>query len=746
MKPLCTFFIATIGLTLATSTGAFENDPGVKGAEGVMGALDGDPATPGIFGGIAGPSLPDLLGQIARIPMSVNDYLAASAGNIEVMMDGKRIVLASLKNDYDVDVHGDLVNVKLTQTFENPLDQPTNATYLFPLNQRAAIHRMIMRVGNEVVEAQIQEITKAKKTFAKAKSAGKAAALLEQHRPNMFTQKIANLVPGLPIRVTIEYSHTVAKIDGAYELVIPMVVGPRFQPNKTRAVTATADNHASSASARSVGTWALETLPPQPDVAGVDLPAKVLRERVSMEIRLDAPVAIQAVSSNTHVLEIEDISSTRQRISFAGGRALDNRDFVLRYSLGGPTEDAGLMSHWEQDEGGYFSLMIEPPATLPDDAIMPREMVFLLDCSGSMSGLPMAASKRFMREALLGLRTTDTFRIVRFSDHATEFSRTPMQATPQNIQRGLNYTRSLHGSGGTVMTSGIRQALSGHVPQGTIRNVIFLTDGYIGNELSVLKLVNDELGDSRMMSFGVGTGVNRYLLDELGRVGRGFTRYYDPSQADESMDAIATELAARLATPALKDLKIDWDGLPVTDVVPQVLPDLYLGDSVRVTGRFTEPASGTIAISGVGNGRRANIRRGVDLGRERARPAVRRLWARDSVAELMHAFITPPQLRLDGMTNDQLRQAVTDIGLDFGLATRWTSFVAVSRRVYNKDPEHTTDSDVALPRVAGVSASAYGKPAMTGYAAPEPGLWLGLLVALGVFMTMRRKTLVSPGR
>lgn len=659
------------------------------------------------------------------------DTSEALAGSIEAELDGQPVLLASLENDYEIQISGDVASVRLTQTFRNPYDKPLNARYLFPLNRRAAVHGMTMTVGNEVITAEIRERQDAQKTFERARAEGRSASLLEQHRPNMFTQKVANLMPGVPIVVEIEYVQVVPKVDLAYELVVPMVVGPRFQP----AGAGVAPEPERPGEAPELGRWVLEALPGYPPAAGVHTPEHIVSERVSMVVDLETPVPLASVTSDTHPLDVRHVSSSQRRIRFAAGRELDNRDFVLRYTLAAETEQAGLLSHWEAGEGGYFSLLIEPPADVGDERALPREMVFLLDCSGSMNGAPMEASKRFMSQALTGLRPTDTFRIIRFSDSATEFSARPLPATPANVQRGLVYTSELQGSGGTMMTSGIRQALATGVPDGAVRNVIFLTDGYIGNEISVLELVHRLLGHARLYAFGVGTGVNRYLLDELGRVGRGFTRYFDPTRDEETQESVVAELVARLQSPALTDLTIDWGGLPVSDVVPAQLPDLYAGDSIRVTGRFSMPTAGRVSIRGTGRNQRAELVVPVVLSEAGHRPAVRKIWARNTVAELMHAFVTPPEQRPDGMNDQALQTAVTRLGLGYSIATRWTSFVAVSRRIYNETPDTAANADVAVPQVAGISTLAYGGPTMSGGAAPEPGLWLGLLTSLLVWLT-----------
>ena len=288
------------------------------------------------------------------------------------------------------------------------------------------------------------------------------------------------------------------------------------------------------------------------------------------------------------------------------------------------------------------------------------------------------------------------------------------------------------------MTSGISQALTGAPPAGALRNVVFLTDGYIGNEVDVLTLVDRLLGDARLHAFGIGTGVNRYLLGELGRVGRGLTRYVDPTAADrEAAMAEALDLADKLETPVLTDIEIDWGGMEVADVVPAAVPDLYEGDSIRITGRYRVPVSGEVTISGRAAGRRARLNRWVELTDGADHPGVRRIWARSRVAERMHAFITPQHLRPGRETDADLQAGITRLGLDYDLVTRWTAFVAVSEKRYN-DVDTAQDADVALPKVAGVTNAAY--PAFRGSGAPEPAVWLGLLVGLAVSAwSLRRK-------
>ena len=698
-----------------------------------------------------------LIGTLAWWPMT--GVLAAVpddlGGRIEAQVNGKPITLPLLKTDIDADVQGDVAQVTVTQTFANPLNQAVHATYLFPLNETAAVNAMTMEVGDERIQAKIQRIETARATFEKAKSEGRSAALLSQHRPNMFTQDIANLMPGLPIKVTLKYAQTVPRLDGGYELVIPLVVGPRYQPQGAgvapgqpaapggvqhwNATTGTSGNATAANSQTAYGQWEVQQLPAYSPVFELNVPEQIDPERVGLVIHINPGMAITHLKSRTHPITTTTPESGRAEVRLSNGRTLDNRDFVLRYTLAGTRTQAGLLAYRDQ-RGGFFSLLLEPPQIPAAADITPREMVFVLDCSGSMNGLPIDASKAFMRAALRRLRPTDSFRIIRFSDAATEFSAQPLPATPQNIQAGLRYTDGLNGEGGTEMSTGIRQALTPPVPAGALRLVTFLTDGYIGNEAEILALIQANLGAARLYAFGVGTGVNRYLLNEMGRVGRGFTRYMDPT---EDQEKVAGELAERLQSPVLTDIQIDWGGMEVSDPSPERIPDLFAGQSLRLQGRYARPGRHEITVHGLVQGRPATLPLQIDLPETSTEgEAVPILWARALIGELHYQLTTGAhQPGHETANTDALKQRITDLGLNFSLVTPWTAFVAVSEQIYNPNPAETPTLPVPVAQVKGVTALAYGESAapltggsggaFTGGGAPEPAAIFGLiLVAL----------------
>ena len=690
-----------------------------------------------------------IIGAIAFI-LSVAPQHARAAGQadqelggaVTATVDGQQIHFPAMKTDITADIQGDLATVTVVQTFTNPTMTPVNATYLFPLNKDAAVHAMRMEVGDEIVTATIMKKAQAEQTFEKAKTEGRAAALLVQHRPNMFTQDIANLMPGLPVKITLEYTQAVPRIDGAYELVVPLVVGPRYQPRAPSAQVAGDDVIPS-------GEWRVDPPPAYPNVAGLTIPDTIDRDRVSIRVNLVSGFDIKAVASATHAVVAKG-TDTAKTVTLAAGRTIDNRDFVLRYRLAGRGTEAGFLAH-RDERGGFFSLLIEPPETPRAKDITPREMVFVLDTSGSMSGMPIAASKTFMRHALENLRAGDYFRIIRFGSNASEFASHPVRATKSNIRSGLDFVNGLRAGGGTEIPKAIDKAFAVQQAPDTMRIVVFLSDGYIGNEGEVLRQISAAIGDARIYAFGIGTSVNRYLLTEMARKGRGFARFVDPTE-DGHVSAIA--MASKLETPVLTDIRIDWGKLAVGQVSPTVIPDLFAGDSIRVQGQFLGNGRHAVTIRGLVNGRRAELPVTVDLpvadgGPESA--AIPLIWARSQIAEHMRVLATHPNFRKPYRIDAEIESDVTDLGLTYSLATRWTSFVAVSKKIVNSEPELSGSADVPLHMVDGVTEKAYGtfqpglsaKPAgnFSGGSTPEPGILGGLavLTLAGLYAARRRR-------
>jgi len=691
------------------------------------------------------------LGAFSAPPAAAGPKSEELSGTVVAEAGGKEIHLPLLKAGYRVEIDGDIAHVELTQTFLNPTRLPLNATYLFPMNQKAAVHAMRMDLDGESIVARIRKKAEAEATFEAAKREGKAAALLTQHRPNMFTQDIANLMPGRPVTVTLDYVQSIPKIDGAYELVVPMVVGPRYEGASVDVSRLPAGSGMSlkpgdddrapvkadpvrAVTADTPGNWRIDRLPAYPPVIGQNAPDEVDPKRVTLDLSLRAPMPVSALWSDTHALEVK--GDAIKSVRFSSGAAIDNKDFVLRYQLAAEREvAAGVASHFEAERGGTFSLLIQPPIAPAEDMIGKRELVFVLDTSGSMGGAPMEASKIFMRAAIEALRPDDTFRILRFSNNTSQFAREAVRATPHNKAKAQRFVRSLNASGGTEIDRAVNAAFDLDQQKNTTRIVVFLSDGYIGDERSVISTIANRIGNARIYAFGVGNAVNRFLLDAMAEEGRGFARYI---AVDEDAKAAAEDLATRLKTPLLTDISIDWNGLEVSGLTPSRIPDLFEGGSVRVMGRYQTGGRHTIHIDGVVNGHAARLPLEVDLkaspvSGERSSQALPLIWAREQIFAKNRAYT------IGGSSDKRLENEITDLGLTYSLQTRFTSFVAVSERVVNAAPETALNKAVPLPQVSGVTANAYPSLNLSGSSAPEPEGVVGLmLVVLALAARFRR--------
>lgn len=659
-----------------------------------------------------------ILCVIAGVSAARSNVVDDIGGQVIAKIAGEQYLLPLLDTDISVSIEGDMATVEITQTFMNEADLPLEAEYLFPLNQMAAVYGMEMVIGDEIVTAIIQEKAEAVATFEAAAKEGKAAALLIQHRPNMFTQRIANLMPGLPIEVTLRYVQMVPKVDGQQELVIPLVVGPRYQnaPAVEEFVAAYTDD-----TVLPVNTWTMSDVPAHPPVFGLDIPETLSAERVSLELKMVSGLSVTNFGSTTHPLAIE-ATDAGLIAAFSEGRVLDNKDLVIRYSLGGETLEAASLSHVDA-RGGFLSLMIEPPA-LPDDAMVsPREMVFVLDTSGSMRGAPMVASKLFMDTALRGLREGDYFRIIPFANTAQNFSTDAQPATANNIRAARRFVNQLTAGGGTEIDNAIRTAFSMRQPSDALRIVVFLSDGYIGNEAQVLRTLNRQIGDARVYAFGVGNSVNRYLLDAMAEEGRGYARYVP---VGEDANDVAVTLAADLKNPLLTDISIDWGDLDVTDVTPARIPDLFAGQGLRVYARHDGDGTAQITLKGQVQGRMAEMPVTLTLTDNDDAAALPLIWARNRIASLTRDVAL-------GRNVDAADAEITRLGLLFSLQTQNTSFVAVSQSRVNAKGQLTARTDVPLPIPSGVSVTAF-QGGFSGASTPEPQAIFGFLTIAAMLL------------
>jgi Ca-activated chloride channel family protein len=574
----------------------------------------------------------------------------------------KKIPLPLKHTDVKGQISGYIATVNVTQQFHNPYDEKIEAVYVFPLPQNAAINEFIMTVGERRIRGIIRERKQAERIYQQARAQGHVASLLTQERPNIFTQKVANIEPSKKIDVNIKYFNTLAYVDGWYEFVFPMVVGPRFNPpGFTDGVGAVARGRTGISGQKTE----VQYLKPG-ERSGHD---------ISLAVDIDAGVAIEKLVCKSHVINNSSASRQRKTVRLSSLDSIPNKDFVLRYKVAGKKVKSALVTHRDK-RGGFFTLMLYPPENLSYLKRAPMEMIFVLDCSGSMSGKPIAKAKQAITRALRKLQPGDTFQVIRFSNNASQLGPNPVPATPANIRRGLKYVESLRGSGGTMMIEGIKAALGfAHDPR-RFRLVSFMTDGYIGNEAEILAEVHNSLGASRIFSFGVGSSVNRYLLDRMAKIGKGAVAYVG---LDDSAAEIVDQFYDRISHPALADVVIDWGSMEVADVQPYRIPDLFVGRPVIVTGRFKGNDSTSIRVTGRVGDLAQEMEIPVHLGNAAdTHPGIPCVWARKKIETLGNLATYE--------NNPDLPGEIRQVALEYGLMSSYTAFIAV-------DSSRTTEGD-----------------------------------------------------
>ena len=381
---------------------------------------------------------------------------------------------------------------------------------------------------------------------------------------------------------------------------------------------------------------------------------------------IDAGIKIEKVYSRSHLIDIERASDSRTVVSLQKNDTVPNKDFVLRYRVAGDRVKTAMLVD-RGEKGNTFALVIQPPVNLSDVPRMPREMVFVMDCSGSMSGAPIAKVKRAVKRCIMKLDANDTFQVIRFSDSASQFSSEPLPATDENVKKALRYIDRLDDGGGTMMIKGINAALDFPHDENRLRFVSFMTDGYIGNEDEILAVIGKKLGSSRIFSFGVGTSVNRYLIDRLAAFGRGAVAYVG---LDESAGEKVDQFYERIAYPALTDIEIDWDGMKVSDVYPRHIPDVFVGRPVMITGKFQGSGNQSIRITGRAGTARLSYSIDVALdGKDSQHPAITSMWARWKIKDLSSMEISDRSY--------ELKDEVINTSIDYNLLCRYTAFIAV---------------------------------------------------------------------
>ena len=575
----------------------------------------------------------------------------------------------------DVDIAGPIARVTVTQVYKNAGQGALEALYVFPGSTRAAVYGMRMKVGERVIVAQIQKKDDARKLYEDAKAAGKSASLLEQERPNVFQMSVANILPGDRIEVQLDYTELLVPTDGVYTFVYPAVVGPRYtgESGKAEPFTATAHTHAGAAPSYA---W-------------------------DLAVRVAPGLPIQRLSSSTHRLETS-FSALRDlaTVKLPAGPHNGTKDFVLDLQLAGQAIQSGvLLLPPTAGKDGYFLAMMQPPAKVAPQDLPKREYVFILDVSGSMHGFPLDVAKQVMDGLFAGLRPEDRFNILFFSGGNRVMSPASVPADAAHVAQARQMLARLDGGGGTELLGALTAALALPTARDYARTFVVVTDGYVSVEPEAFELVRKNLGRASLFAFGIGSSVNRYLIEGLARVGQGepfFVMHHD----DAAQQAAA--FTRYIQAPTLTRIQVAFEGFDAFDVEPQAVPDLFASRPVVLVGKYRGAPKGQLRVSGLTG--RGPWSQTLDLAAatpSASNVAVRYLWARQRIAALGDLNALAP--------SDQRVGQITALGLEHGLMTAYTSFIAVDERVRNPNGGSTTVKQ-PLPLPAGVSDLAVGGP------------------------------------
>ena len=557
-------------------------------------------------------------------------------------------------SDMTVDISGIILRGTVVQKFRNDSGNWMEGIYLFPLPDDASVDGMTLLIGDRRIEGEIQEKEQAKRTYARAIAEGKKASLLSQNRPNIFTTKIANIAPGEEISVEIRFQSLVKRTGLEFSATLPMVVLPRFfpKPDAEHMAGTIADMRALTQRITGPGTGIPGAKPVNP---------------TKMTVNLDAGTDLAQLESPSHQLNSLHLSEGQYRISLKNGAMPADRDFVLRWQMRLGQAPKTLLFDETIGQDHYLLTMVMPPSPDHDPATpMPRDITFIIDTSGSMHGTSIDQARKSLDRAVSHLNPQDRFDIIRFSSDMERLFGETRPADEENLRNARLFIKRLAAGGGTNMYPALASALGDKPQENSLRQILFLTDGAVGNETQLFSLVADKLGDARLFTVGLGPAPNGWFMRKAAEFGRGsYSMITNPAEAETRMDA----LFDRMGSPALTDVGFDAENAFAVENFPPQIPDLYTGEPVIFTTRI-ERAGGEIEISGRHQDQEWLKR----LDRKDAKPStgVAKLWARHKVEALM-------DLKTLGMDEETVRLAVLDVALTHGILSRYTSFVAVDK-------------------------------------------------------------------
>ncbi|MEM8832640.1 MAG: VIT domain-containing protein, partial [Cyanobacteria bacterium P01_G01_bin.19] len=579
-------------------------------------------------------------------------------GGLYGYSEGKQVNIFALENTaVDGRISGNLARVEVKQTFANPSNKPLEAIYKFPLPDDAAVDDMEIRIGDRLIRGNIKKKEEAQAIYQQAKQEGKTAGLLEQQRDNIFTQSLANIQPGETVEVIIRYTNTLQFIGSDYEFAFPLVVASRFEGEQT-------SNNFNSLIAPAMADEVSKTR------SGKD---------IEVNIEIDAGVAISGVYSTSHAIAVQS-DRWATKVSLENKDIIPNQDLILRYQVAGADTQATVLSQSDA-HGGHFATYLIPAVDYQSDRIVPKDVVFLMDTSGSQRGAAIAQSKELMRQFISGLNEDDTFNIIDFANSTQSLSRKPLANTRENRAKALAYVSQIDANGGTQLMNGIDTVINFPAAEdGRLRSIVLLSDGLIGADEAVIGRIRDRLKPgNRLYSFGVGSSTNRFLLNRLAELGRGTVTILPPN---EDAVKVADKFYREINKPVVTNIEVEWIGTgKAPEIYPKQSPDLFASQPLVLYGRKQDGSNGKLKITGtVAGGKPYEQILDVNFQQVGGNNAIAQLWGRSRIKDLMNEMY--------GRENSQGVKAVTQTALDYNLLSKYTSFVAVDEKV----PVETEDS------------------------------------------------------
>jgi len=633
------------------------------------------------------------------------------------------------KTSVTADINGMIADIHVVQSYANEGTSPINACYVFPASTKVTVHGMQMQIGNQLVTAKIKEKEEAKEEFEEAKEEGKSASLLSEERPNVFSMNVANIMPGDNVSIDLHYTELITPTDGTYQFVYPTVTGPRY-------VGPVMDDSGTREE------WVATPYLPE----GTDP-----KDQYDIRVSLSAAVPITQLTSSSHEIMVQWEENTKALVTLADASDYaGNRDFILDYKMTGQDISTGMMFNKGENEN-FFMLMVQPPERCNIEDIPPREYIFVLDVSGSMSGYPLDTAKELIKNLVSDLRETDTFNLILFSGASTQMSAQSVPANEENIKKAVQMIDDQEGAGGTELAPALRDAIAIPRKRDVSRSIVVITDGYIYGEKEIFEIIHENIGSTDFFPFGIGRGVNRNLIEGIAKTGQG-----EPFVVTEKEEAAKTaeRFKTYIQSPILTDIEVKFDGFDVYDVEPAIMPTLFAQRPLVLLGKWRGDPTGTVQVTGkTGNSDYVQTISLAEMVASESNENASYVKNSDSAALYLSGSAQTvsavtldsdvlgylwAEKRIERLTdyglnenNPDVKTEVTQLGLTYNMLTPYTSFIAVTETVRNPD-KNSTDVNQPLPLPLEVSNFAIG-----GYLYGSEPAEMILIAALVLILVMQ---------